>query len=209
MRNTTPFQKSSLVWFLIFLGIAILAAALAPLEKTLGSNARFVYFHGAWVWTAILSFGAAAFLGLLAVLSRRMDLHHWSLALGRTGLFFWITFLPMSLIVMQANWNGLFLDEPRFRIPLNFAIVGLLLQIGLALFSKPLWSSLANLAYGIAFFWGMTQAETILHPDSPIFRSDARDIQVYFLLLTMILSISALCLAYRWLNWETRKNRAT
>lgn len=199
------FQKKPLVWFLIFLGLAVLLATLAPIEKTLGSNARLVYFHGAWVWTAMLAFMAAAISGLLGIISRRTIFHNWSLAFGRTGLFFWITFLPMSLIVMQANWNGLFLDEPRFRIPLNFAIVGLLLQVGLAFFSMPVWSSLANIAYGIAFFWGMSQVETILHPDSPIFSSGAGDIQIYFLLLFTLLAISALFLSYGWFNWEIRK----
>lgn len=200
-------RKSPIIWFLIILLISVIVAALAPIEKTLGSNARLVYFHGAWVWTAMLAFIAAALTGLIGVLSRRLAFHNWSLALGRTGLLFWIAFLPMSLIVMQANWNGLFLDEPRFRIPLNFAVVGLLLQIGLTIFSMPFWSSIANLAYGIVFFWGMAQVETILHPDSPVFSSGARDIQIYFLLLFILLSVSALCLAYGWLNWETRKNK--
>ena len=147
-------KKSPIIWFLIILLISIIVAALAPIEKTLGSNARLVYFHGAWVWTAMLAFIAAALTGLIGVLSRRLTFHNWSLALGRTGLLFWIAFLPMSLIVMQANWNGLFLDEPRFRIPLNFAIVGLLLQIGLTIFSMPFWSSVANLAYGYRLFLG-------------------------------------------------------
>lgn len=200
-------SQSPLLWFFIFLIFSILAATFAPLEKTLGINARLVYFHGAWVWTAMLAFLAAALSGFLGLISRRSVFHHWSLAMGRTGLLFWIVFLPMSLIVMQANWNGLFLDEPRFRIPLNYAIIGLLLQIGLAFFSVPAWSSIGNIVYGIVFFWGMAQVETILHPDSPIFNSGARDIQVYFLLLFVLLSISALFLAYRWLKWESRKSK--
>lgn len=201
------FQKSPLLWFIMLLGISCLAALLAPLEKTLGSNARLVYFHGAWVWTAMLAFLAASVLGLTALISRSPIFHQWSQALGRTGLVFWIAFLPMSLLVMQANWNGLFLDEPRFRIPLNYAIVGLLLQIGLAFIPAPPWSSIANIIFGVAFFWGMAQVETILHPDSPIFSSGARDIQVYFLLLFVLLSLSAFFLAYGWLQWEKHKNK--
>ena len=201
------FQKSPYLWFFTLLGISGLAALLAPLEKTLGSNARLVYFHGAWVWTAMLAFLAASVIGLVALISRSSIFHQWSQAVGRTGLVFWIAFLPMSLLVMQANWNGLFLDEPRFRIPLNYAIVGLLLQIGLAFFPAPPWSSIANIIFSIAFFWGMAQVETILHPDSPIFSSGARDIQVYFLLLFVLLSLSAFFLAYGWLQWEKHKNK--
>ena len=117
------------MWFIIFLAAALAAAAFAPLEKTLGINARLVYFHGAWVWAALIAFVAAGLVGLAGLVSRRADLHHWSLALGRTAIVFWLAFLPMSLLVMQANWNGLFLDEPRFRVPLNFAIIGVLLQV--------------------------------------------------------------------------------
>lgn len=199
--------KSPIFWFVLLLVASILVASIAPLEKSLGTNARLVYFHGAWVWTAMLGFITAALIGLAGVLSQRDTLHYWSLALGRTGLFFWVTFLPMSLIVMQANWNGLFLDEPRFRIPLNFAIVGLLLQFGLTFFSASSWSSMANLAYGIVFFWSMAQTETILHPDSPVFGSGARSIQIYFLVILGLLTITAFCLAYWMFILESRKNK--
>ena len=155
--------KSPWLWFVLALLGALLLAAFAPLEKTLGINARIVYLHGAWVWTALVSFLLAALAGLAGLLTRKTALQRWSRALGRTGLFFWLTFLPMSLYVMQANWNGLFLDEPRFRTPLNFAIVGLLLQIGLAFFPL-LWTSLANLIFGVALFVVMNGIQTVMHP---------------------------------------------
>ena len=88
------FRKFPLLWFFIILLVAILVAALAPLEKTLGANARLVYFHGAWVWTAMLAFLATALFGLAGILSQRNIFHNWSLALGRTGLAFWITLYP-------------------------------------------------------------------------------------------------------------------
>jgi hypothetical protein len=46
---------------------------------------------------------------------------------------FWLTYLPLSLLVQQMNWGGIFWDEPRWRISLMFGMVGLLLQVGLAL----------------------------------------------------------------------------
>jgi hypothetical protein len=91
---------------------------------------RVVYLHGVWVWAALAGFLAAAVVGLAGLVSRRWKLHLWSRALGRSGLFFWITYLPISLWAMQANWNGLYLAEPRWRIGLIFAIGGLLMQIG-------------------------------------------------------------------------------
>lgn len=180
---------------------ALLLAAFAPLEKTLGINARIVYLHGAWVWTALAGFLLAALAGLAGLLSRKTTLQRWSRALGRTGLFFWLTFLPMSLYVMQANWNGLFLDEPRFRTPLNFAIVGLLLQIGLAFFPL-LWTSLANLVFGVALFVVMNSIQTVMHPESPIFNAEAGGIRVFYIGLLLLLLIAAWQQVRVWLQWD-------
>ena len=204
-------KRSPILWFCLLLLAAILLAAFAPLEQTLGINARLVYFHGAWVWTAMAAFIVAALVGLVGLLAsmpgggRRSGLHEWSRALGRTGLFFWITFLPMSLYVMQANWNGLYLDEPRFRVPLNYAIVGLLLQMGL-IFLPVIWTSLANIAYAVALLVGMSSVQAILHPESPIFNSNARSIQLYFLGILILLLAAAWQMARGWRQWQERRN---
>ncbi len=105
--------RRPILWMLIFLALALALAASAPLEKTLGANARVVYFHGAWVWAAILGFFAAALTGIVGLAARKHSILAWSQALGRSAICFWIGFLPLSLLVMQLNWNGLFLDEPR------------------------------------------------------------------------------------------------
>ncbi len=80
--------------------------------------------------TAEVAFIAAALAGLLGLILHREIFHAWSAALGRTGIVFWLTYLPLSLIAMQTNWNGLFLAEPRFRLAIIFAVTGVLLQVG-------------------------------------------------------------------------------
>lgn len=199
--------KSPILGFIGCLATLGLLTALAPIEKTLGANARVIYLHGAWVWVAMVAFLAAAIIGLAALVARRELLDLWSQAFGRTGLFFWLTFLPMSLYVMQANWNGLFLDEPRFRIPLNLAIVGLLLQVGLSFFPVR-WTSLANLVYGAALILVMGGVQTVLHPESPIINSEARSIQVFFVILLVGLVIAAWLLAWAWYRWELSRRQA-
>lgn len=194
--------RSSVVWLCIFLLAAIGLAWLAPLEKTLGANARLVYFHGAWVWAALAGLLIAAGMGLAGVVARRWVWHAWSRAWARSGLSFWVLFLPMSLAVMQANWNGVFLDEPRFRTPLNLAIVGVLLQAGLALMPASAWTSLANLAYGAALWYSMNQAEAVLHPEAPILQSEARGIQAYFFSLLILLLLASWQLARLWRRGE-------
>ncbi len=173
------------------------------MERTLGLNSRLVYFHGAWVWAAMLTFVLAAVAGLAGLASRREKYHMWSLGLGRSALSYWVLFLPMSLYVMQANWNGLFLDEPRFRVPLNFAVVGVLLQIGLSFFPL-IWTSLANLIFGAVFILGMINLQTVLHPESPIFQSSAPGIQAYFALQVVFLLLAAIQLGRGWQRLDRR-----
>ncbi|MFN2195445.1 MAG: hypothetical protein ACK2UW_04895 [Anaerolineales bacterium] len=189
--------NTSLLWSVISLLAAVGFSVVAPLEKILGANARLVYFHGAWVWVALLAFAAAALAGLVGLLARRQALNVWSRAFGWTGQLFWITFLPMSLFVMAANWNGLFLQEPRFRVPLNLAVVGLLLQIGLWLLPDIRWNSMGNLAFGVLVWATMRGLGTVLHPESPVFNSDARSIQVYFIIIVILLAAAAFQLS-RW-----------
>jgi hypothetical protein len=158
----------------------------SPIEQTLGPRIRLVYFHGAWVWAGLLTFAFAAAAGILGLVFRRSRWPGWSLALGRAGLFFWLTYLPMSLAVMQIFWGGLFLDEPRWRIPMMFGIVAVLLQLGLAFLNSNLLTCLANTSFFIALWWNLSRAENILHPDSPIFTSDSIRIQIFFVVLVLL-----------------------
>jgi hypothetical protein len=167
-------------WFALFLIILFTAAAFAPLESKLGANIRLVYLHGAWVWAGLGCFAAAALAGLTGIIFRSPRFHKWSRAIGLTALAAWLTYLPMSLLVMQMNWGGLFFDEPRWRIPFSFAVAGVLLQAGLWLLGKPLVTSLANTLFAAALFWGLSGAQNVLHPDSPVFNSPSIPIRAYF-----------------------------
>ncbi len=198
-------------WFFA-LNIVLLAlvTALAPLEKTLGANVRLVYFHGAWVWAGKVAFGAAALAGLGGLVLRRWGRPAWaqrlpaaSLALGRTGLFFWATYLPMSLVVMQITWGGFFFDEPRFRVPLTFGIVALLLQTGLFLINHPDLVCLGNLAFGITLWVALGEVANVLHPDSPVMTSESLRIQAFFAAL-LILSIAFGARVALWLYHKAR-----
>jgi hypothetical protein len=176
------------IWAGIGLILVFLAliTAFAPLERTLGERARLVYFHGAWVWAGKAAFAAAAAAGAIGLLGRGNVWHRISLALGRTGMVFWLTYLPLSLWVQVVNWGGIFWDEPRWRIPLMFGIVGLLLQIGLALINDPRISSASNLVFGAALWWLLGSIQNVLHPDSPILSSDSTRIQLFFALLVVL-----------------------
>lgn len=183
MNNTKSFPAYLLI-VLLLIGIL---AMFGPEEQSLGSNVRLVYLHGAWVLTAEIAFLAAALAGLLGLVLQRDLFHAWSAALGRTGIIFWVSYLPLSLLAMQANWNGLFLSEPRFRLAMIFAVTGVLLQVGLWLFNLPWLTSLANIAFIIVLRAIFASAENVMHPPpSPIFNSGNYLIIGFFITLNLL-----------------------
>lgn len=192
---------SPLLW-LIFLAVVIsVFTALGPTEASLGTNARVVYLHGAWVWAALSAFIVAGLVGLVGFIQQvrrrgQPKFHAWSRAAGRAGLLLWITYLPVSLWAMETNWNGLFLAEPRWRVAVIFAITGTLLQLGLT-FLPATWASFWNFWFMIALFVVLQTTEKVMHPPSPMLVSDAWRIQVFYGGLVILLMLVAWHIA-RW-----------
>ena len=195
MRNS---KHLPLLLFAGAVALIGLTALFGPADQTLGSNVRVVYLHGAWVLTAEAVFAFAGLVGLIALVTRRHGLHEWSAALGRTGISFWVTYLPLSLWAMEANWNGLFLAEPRFRLAVTFAVVGLLLQIGLWVTNKDWLTSAANLLFVIVLRAVLAGAQYVIHPPpSPIFSSGDWQIIGFFIGLNLLTWLAAYFLT-RW-----------
>jgi hypothetical protein len=184
--------KSPHILFFITVLVIVILALFGPEEQSLGSNVRIVYLHGAWVLAAEAAFIAAALVGLAGLIIRRPSFHNWSAALGRTGIIFWVTYLPLSLFAMQSNWNGLFLAEPRFRLALIFAVTGVLLQIGLWLFNTAWLTSLGNILFIITLRVVFSTAQNIMHPPpSPIFNSGNYVIIGFFVALNLLAWLAA------------------
>ena len=184
------------------LAIAILTN-FGPAEHSLGTHIRIVYLHGAWVWVSLVAFILAGGFGVLGLITQRRNFHNWSKAFGRTGMIFWVTYLPLSLWAMQSNWNGLFLAEPRWKLALVFAVAGILLQVGLSLADKPNLTSAINLGYLIALLVAIQQTENVMHPTSPILNSEAWRIQVFFFGLVLLILFAAWQIARWWYKLES------
>jgi hypothetical protein len=196
--------KSPLILFFITGIVIALLAFFGPEEKSLGANVRLVYLHGAWVLTAEAAFLAAALAGVIAFITRREVFHQWSAALGRTGIFFWVTYLPLSLWAMESNWNGLFLSEPRFRLAVIFAVTGILLQIGLWIINVNWITSLANIIFIVVLRLVFSTAQNIMHPPpSPIFNSGNYAIIGFFVGLNLLTWLAAYFLTRLFLNFNS------
>ena len=197
--------KSPLSYFFVAVILIALLALFGPEEQSLGANVRIVYLHGAWVLAAELAFVAAAFAGLVALITKRDAFHHWSAALGRTGIFFWVTYLPLSLWAMQTNWNGLFLVEPRFRLALIFAVTGVLLQLGLWIINSSTLTSAANILFIIVLRLIFSTADNVMHPPpSPIFNSGNYAIIGFFLALIGLTLLASFFLTRLFMNAAPR-----
>lgn len=187
-----PNFKSPLTLFFASLIVIALLAFFGPEERSLGASVRIVYLHGAWVLAAEIALLMAGLAGLIALITRRQTFHKWSAALGRTGIFFWVTYLPLSLWAMQSNWNGLFLAEPRFRLAAIFAVTGVLLQVGLWLMNTDWLTSLANILFIVVLRVIFSTAENVMHPPpSPIFNSGNIAIIGFFMALIALTLIAS------------------
>ncbi|MGD2162903.1 MAG: hypothetical protein PVI81_08650 [Anaerolineales bacterium] len=174
------------IGFLSALVLLAVLTSMGPVERSLGVNVRIVYLHGVWVWTALLALGASALLALPGAFLDHKFSQRWSKALGQAGMLFWITYLPLSIWTMQANWNGLYLAEPRFKIGLDFAVIGVLLQAAILIITQPRVASILNLSFFIALVVSLNRAEQVMHPPSPIMTSDSLLIRGYFFILLAV-----------------------
>jgi len=183
-------------------GLAVIVLALtwlAPRDATLRSSSPVVYLHGALVWTAILSFSAAGLAGLAGLLTGRKLLHAWSRALGRTGLLFWVVYLPLGMWASQATWNAVPLEDPRFRVAFQVLVLAAGFQIAAALWENKIrWASSLNVVMALLMWVLMLTTKDVMHPQNPM-RASAASIQFFFALLVGGCGLAALQVA-RWMR---------
>jgi hypothetical protein len=184
--------RSNLIYAILLVVVIAVVTTFGPSERSLGVNVRLVYLHGAWVWTSLIALGLAAIVGFLGLGFRQREFNRWSLTTGRVGMIFWLTYIPLSMWTMQANWNGLYLAEPRFKVAVDFAVTGVLLQIALTLLRDERWASILNIAFFSALWITLRSAEQVMHPPSPILTSDSTAIRLFFFFMV------ALCLLAGW-----------
>ena len=101
--------------------------------------------------------------------------------------------------------RNLFHDRLRFVITVAgvaFAVTLVLVQVGLFLAAKPAWTAAGNLFFSLVLLYSVAVVENIMHPGSPIFSSEARLIQVYFIGLFLLTTLAAWWVA-RWLKTKS------
>jgi hypothetical protein len=178
--------------------IALALAWLSPNDVTLKGTSKVVYIHGALVWTSLLTLTAAGIVGLAALammwIKRNNAMHAWALALGRTGLLFWVAYIPVSMLASRMAWNAVFLAEPRYTTAFRVLAVAIIVQVVVFLFNHPAVSSGLHLAQAVVLWAMLLTTPSVLHPDNPILRS-APSIQFFFGLIVLACGMAALQVA--------------
>jgi len=102
-------------------------------------------------------------------------------ALARTGLLFWVLYLPLSMWASKVTWNGVPLGDPRFRTAFQILVLAAGFQVAAAL-----WGARTRLASGLnavlaAALWVLTlTTQDVMHLRTRC-RSSAPTIQFFLL----------------------------
>jgi len=180
MRDILIGQRWAVHRLLALLAITILMAWLAPLDVVLGEISRLAYVHGAMVWVALICFTTGALLGLAHLLTKQATLHWQSQLLVRSGLLFWIGYLPIGMWTARLAWSNVFLAEPRYAMAFAVGITGIAFQVGAALMENDRLDSMLNVLLGLIVWTLLVRTPLVMHPSGPIRDSQSWDIKVLF-----------------------------
>jgi hypothetical protein len=146
----------------------------------------------------MLTLTAAGVVGLAALAAmlfkRDNALHAWALALGRTGLVFWVAYMPVSMLASQLAWNAVFLAEPRYTTAFRVLAIGVIVQVLVFLFNRRVISSVLHAAQAAIMWVMLLTTPSILHPNNPILRS-VPSIRFFFGLIVLACGVAALQVA--------------
>lgn len=194
------FNRERIGLTLVGLAAVVLALALlAPRDATLQDASPVVYLHGALVWISILAFTAAGVVGLAGLMWQRQVFHAWSGALARTGLLFWVIYLPLSMWASKVTWNGVPLGDPRFRTAFQVLVLAAGFQIAGALWgARSSLGSALNAVLAVVLWVLTLTTRDVMHPQNPM-ASSAATIQFFFVLLVGGCGLAAIQVA-RWMR---------
>lgn len=170
---------------------AVAVAALAPAEQKLGDTVKLIYLHASITWVALATFGAAAVIGVLALVRRSDSMASWSTAALSTGTLFWVFHFAFGLVVMKLAWGGWFWSEPRVKagmLILGVAIAATLLAYA----SERRWVG-PVLSIGVVLFVTLLLASPgrIFHPAGAIRESDSTAIKGSVAVILLLVSAAS------------------
>ncbi len=172
--------------------VSVVLAWLSPAEATLGQAVKLVYMHAALMWVAFGLLTLGAILGLLFLVLKRRSLSAWSYGSTATAVALLLTTGLLGSITAQITWGRMNWTEPRLLMLGEILLVGLAVLAVAGLSSSAALQSATNILFA-SVAWGLLlRTELVMHPDSPIFKSESLAIKVFPLLITASLAFAAL-----------------
>ncbi len=187
---------------LLLLGALVLW--LSPAEARLGEGVKYVYVHVGLIWAGMAGLLIAGGLGAMVAIGWLKRWPDWIQTIAWVGLGLYTAGLLMSRLAAEANWGGMFWQEPRTRTALQVITLGLIVQV---IGSWEVWPRLVgSLRFGLVGFLAWTSLATplFLHPPNAIRASSSTAIQASALALFLLW-----CLVGAWvaLYWQSKRGR--
>ena len=175
--------------------VSVVLAWLSPAEATLGQAVKLVYMHAALMWVAFGLLTLGAILGLLFLVLKRRSLSAWSYGSTATAMALLLTTGLLASLTAQITWGGMNWSEPRLLMLGEILLAGLAVLVVAGLSSSAALQSATNILFAIVAWGLLLRTELVMHPDSPIFKSESLAIKIFPLLITASLAFAALQVA--------------
>ena len=184
--------------------LMVVFAWFAPAEATLGKAVKLVYVHAAMMWVGIGLISLGGIAGLLFLFFRNEAIIRWSSGSAVVGVALFALTGFLGAVTAKITWGGVFWAEPRMAMLGQIFFVAAVAAIAVRISGSKTIAGLANLGLGIITWVLIIRTERVIHPDSPIFRSDSTAIKVFPLLIAAMITIAGLQIVRYWMVSEEK-----
>ena len=163
-----------------------------PPEQVLGTSIRWVVLHVSFIWAGLLGLFVSALGGIGVGLHREMR----GFTLLQVGAFFSLVFfglgLLLSMAAAQANWGGVFWQEPRMRVMLSMLFVTTLVQTLNAWLPWKRVRCWMHVVPALSLLLALALTPLVLHPRNPVQSTTSWRFHVVFF-SSVVTCIASLC----------------
>ncbi|NOZ49085.1 MAG: hypothetical protein GXP37_03430 [Chloroflexi bacterium] len=178
----------------------IIAAAIAPVERTLGTTVRWVYVHASLTQLSLLFFLGAAILAILVLLGKE-TLEPWMRVTGWMALGLWAAGFLLSTIPAKLSW-GVWVDfhEPRTQMTLRVLAAGILFLLVTLWVNASRFTAIFQIVLSAVLLTLIRQTAVVRHPVNPIAQADTAAIPLAYSIIFLLALLASLSLTWRWVR---------
>ena len=167
------------------LGLIVITAFAAPLDKTLGERVRMVYVHGAIIRVVMAILWLAGGLSAAYLVTRRETVFQWARAAFEGAGVLWIIYLGTSVVTTLQAWGGIAWFEPRWIMTLQMTGLLPLVYVAGLIIKNPKVSAGLFAGVPVVMMLLLARAGLVLHPLDPIGESGNATIQLAYVIMLL------------------------